>query len=172
MSPVHTAVLVEGESDRQAVLAAASAEGRDLADEGILVVAMGGATNIERAVRTYGPTGRDLDLVELCDEPERHFFERYLDTDDIFVCSNDLEDELIRAMGLDEMVAFIEDQGELKPFRTVQKQPAQRDRTLAQHVHRYCGIRAGRKVRYAEAMAAQVAPDRTPPPLRQLLDWV
>ena len=55
MSPVHTAVLVEGESDRQAVLAAASAEGRDLADEGILVVAMGGATNIERAVRTYGP---------------------------------------------------------------------------------------------------------------------
>ena len=49
MSPVHTAVLVEGESDRQAVLAAASAEGRDLADEGILVVAMGGATNVPSA---------------------------------------------------------------------------------------------------------------------------
>jgi len=165
-------VLVEGDSDRQAALAAAAAEGRDLVDEGIVVVAMGGATNIERAVRTYGPKGRDLGLVGLCDEPELRYFERFLDSDDIFVCRSDLEDELIRAMGLDEMVRFIESQGELKPFRTFQKQPAQRDRTLAQHVHRYCGIRAGRKVRYAEAMATWVAPDRTPPPLRELLDWL
>ena len=168
-----TAVLVEGDSDRQAVLAAAAAEGRDLVDEGIVVVAMGGATNIERAVRTYGPKGRDLGLVGLCDEPELTLTSSVTSTtDDIFVCRTDLEDELIRAMGLDEMVRFIESQGELKPFRTFQKQPAQRDRTLAQHVHRYCGIRAGRKVRYAEAMATWVAPDRTPPPLRELLDWL
>jgi len=172
VTPAHTAVLVEGDSDRQAVLAAAAAEGRDLVDEGIVVVAMGGATNIERAVRTYGPKGRDLGLVGLCDEPELRYFERFLDSDDIFVCRSDLEDELIRAMGLDEMVRFIESQGELKPSRTFQKQPAQRDRTLAQHVHRYCGIRAGRKVRYVEAMATWVAPDRTPPPLRELLDWL
>ena len=39
-------VLVEGDSDRNAILALARRLGRDLADEGIAVVAMGGATNI------------------------------------------------------------------------------------------------------------------------------
>ena len=89
MTPAHTAVLVEGDSDRQAVLAAAAAEGRDLVDEGIVVVAMGGATNIERAVRTYGPKGRDQGLVGLCDEPELRYFERFLDSDDIIVCRSE-----------------------------------------------------------------------------------
>ena len=170
MTRAHTAVLVEGDSDRMAVLSTAMAKGRDLKTEGIVVVTMGGATNIERAVRIYGAAGRDLDLVGLCDEPERRYFERFLDSDDIFVCSADLEDEFIRAIGLDGMVAFIKDQGELKTFRIFQKQPAQRDRSLAEHVHRFCGIRAGRKVRYGEAMAAWVAPDRTPPPLLALLE--
>lgn len=167
--PVHTAVLVEGDSDRQAVLATALAEGRNLVADGIVVVAMGGATNIERALRSYGPDGRDLTLVGLCDEPERRYFERCLDADDIFVCNADLEDELIRAIGVREMVDFIEEQGELKTFRIFQKQPAQRDRTLAQHVHRFCGIRAGRKIRYARGMVEWLPADQLPSPLRDLV---
>jgi len=143
----HTAVLVEGNSDRQAVFAAAVAVGRELANEGVTDVSMGGATNIERFVGPHGVGGLDLELVGLCDQQELRFFERFLDRDDIFGCQTDLEDELIRAIGVEDMVRFIDDQGELKPFRTFQKRPAQRDRTLAQHVHRYCGIRAGRTTR-------------------------
>ena len=41
-------VLVEGESDRRAVLALAARLGRDLHSEGVRVVDMGGVTNLRR----------------------------------------------------------------------------------------------------------------------------
>ena len=166
---IDIAVLVEGESDLAAVTAVAAVLGRDLLADGVTVVPMGGATNIERYVAEYGPAGHDLDLVGLCDIGERDFFERALAAEDVFVCDIDLEDELLRAMGVDEMVAFIESQGELKRFRTMQKQPHQRDRTIEQHLHNYCGIRSGRKVRYARGMVEWLPVDRIPLPLRQLI---
>ena len=71
---VHTAVLVEGDSDRLAVEALARRHGRQLDAEGVAVVAIGGATNAGHAVRRYGPTGRGLRLAALCDVAEvRHF---------------------------------------------------------------------------------------------------
>ena len=45
-------VLVEGESDRIAVETLAARRGRDLAAEGVAVVAVGGAHALERALRT------------------------------------------------------------------------------------------------------------------------
>lgn len=166
------AVLVEGESDRQAVLATAIGLKRDLASEGIIVVAMGGATNVAKHVRRYGAAGAGLDLVGLCDAGEVVHFERALDPADVFVCTNDLEDELLRELGPDQMVAFIESQGELKTFRTFQKQPAQRDRLLGDHLHRFPGIRAGRKIRYAGEIARILSPHRVPAPLQALFDHV
>lgn len=163
------AVLVEGDSDRAAVEATSVALGRDLQADGIIVVPMGGATNIERYVAEYGPTGHDLDLVGLCDIGEREYFERTLGAESTFVCDVDLEDELIRAMGVDEMVAFIEAQGELRRFRTMQKQPHQRDRTIDHHLHNYCGIRSGRKERYARGVVEWLPVERIPAPLQQLI---
>lgn len=121
MDDVTAAVLVEGESDLAAVLATAGSLGRDLHADGVIVVPMGGATNIGGYVAKCGPAGQDLDLVGLCDIAERDFFERVLGAQDVFVCDADLEDELLRSMGVDEMVAFIESPGELKRFHTMQK---------------------------------------------------
>ena len=164
------AVLVEGESDVAALAATATALGRDLEAEGVLLVPMGGATNIDPFVARYGPAGEDLALVGLCDIAERAHFDSRLDPADVFVCDADLEDELIRAMGVDEMVAFIESQGELRRFRTMQKQPHQRDRTIDQHLYRYSGIRAGRKARYARGIVEWLPTERIPRPLTDLIN--
>lgn len=169
MAEVTTALLLEGDSDCAAIEATARALGRDLIDQGVIIVSMGGATNIGRVVDEYGPGGRDLELVGLCDATERPLFARYLDDDDIYVCQDDLEDELLRAMGVDEMMRFIESQGERKGFETMQKQPHQRDRSIEQQLHRYCGIRAGRKVRYARGMVEWLPAERIPLPLRRLV---
>ena len=58
----RTVVLVEGVSDRHAVEALAQRQGRDLAGEGVAVVAMGGAQAIGRFLELYGPRGRALEL--------------------------------------------------------------------------------------------------------------
>jgi len=168
---VLTAVLVEGASDRQAVLATAAGLGRDLDADGVIVVAMGGATNVDKFARSLGRE-RNLDLIGLCDAAELDHFTSVLARDDVFVCVDDLEHELLDLLSAEEVIDFITQQGELKTFRTFQKQPAQRDRSLDQHFHRFCGIRSGRKVRYARGMAAMLSPDRVPTPLRDLLDRV
>ena len=162
-------VLVEGESDRQAVAAIATALGRDLVEEGVVIVAMGGATNVERYADKYRRVAPDLELVGLCDAGELRFFERVLDREAIFVCQADLEEELIRALGHVDMFRFIEEQGELKAFRSFQKQPAQRDRSHDEHLHRFFGTQGGRKVRYGREIGALLAPDRIPAPLSLLL---
>ena len=68
---MRVAVLVEGESDREAVLALAGARGVPLADRGVRLVAMGGATNIARYVAELGPPGQGLRLTGLYDPARR-----------------------------------------------------------------------------------------------------
>ena len=55
VSGAHTVVLVEGDSDKSAIEALAQRRGRDLAAEGISLVAMGDATNIGTNIRRFGP---------------------------------------------------------------------------------------------------------------------
>ena len=179
----HTAVLVEGESDRNAVLALARRSGRNLADEGIAVVTMGGVTNVDHHVRRWGPAGLGIRLLGLCDRPEAPYFERAFTRASLptgaggalaggsgfFVCCDDLEDELIRALGVEAIVAFIEASGELRAFRTLQRQPAQRDRTVEQQLHRFIGTRSGRKRSYGGGLVARLASDAVPRPLADLL---
>ncbi len=172
LDEADAAILVEGESDREAVLSTAIGMQRDLDAEGIVVIAMGGATNIDKHVRRCGSNGAGLELFGLCDGGEAALFTRVLDAAAVFVCRADLEEELLRALGAEEMLAFIASQGELKRFRTFQKQPAQRGRPLDAHLHRFCGIRAGRKVRYAREIARILSPERVPPPLQALFDHV
>lgn len=163
----ETVVLVEGESDRQAVLVAGKLLSRDLND--IEIVAMGGATNIAAYVSRYDREPGVLTVVGLCDQAEQRLFTDQLPAENIFVCRADLEDELIRAAGVNAMIDFIDSQGEIKPFRTLQKQPAQRGRSVEQHLHRFFGTRATRKIRYASALTAALGVDRMPPPLVALL---
>jgi hypothetical protein len=179
----RTVVLVEGVSDLVAVTTLAHGRGRDLGASGIEVVAMGGATNVLRYLRQYGPQGAGVRIVGLCDLGEVRYFRRALDRTGIaadpdardmerlgfFVCARDLEDELIRGLGTDTVVRVVEEQGELASFRMFQKQPAQREKPVDQQLRRFLGTHSGRKAQYARALVEALDVDATPPPLEGLL---
>ncbi|MCB5165852.1 ATP-dependent endonuclease [Streptomyces bambusae] len=183
---VRRAVLVEGTSDRVAVDALAARAGRDLAAEGIAVVVLGGAMNIGRFLDVCGPPGLDLPLAGLCDKGEEPFFRRHLervghgtartpgglDALGFHVCVADLEDEFIRALGADGVQEVIAGQGELRPFRTFQGQPAQRTRPVEHQLRRFLGTHSGRKAQYAKALVDHLDPARIPRPLERLLAHV
>jgi len=166
---VRGAILVEGESDRAAVEALAEKSGRDLA--ATLVIPMGGVTNARTHVTLLGPGGLGLRLTGLCDVREERFFGRSFPADDrYFVCDADLEEELIRAHGVDGTERVIERLGDLAAFRTFQNQPAQRIRPVDAQLHRFMGTLGGRKIRYGRALVLALDEKRMPAPLTELLD--
>jgi len=67
---LRAVVLVEGNSDRVALLTLAGRRGRDLAAEGIEVVAMDGITNTRAFASRYGPHGLGVPLAGLYDAAE------------------------------------------------------------------------------------------------------
>ena len=182
----RTVVLVEGNSDRIALQAMAARRGRDLAAEGVAIVPMGGARSIGRHLGLFGPGGLDLTLAGLCDAGEegdvRRGLERAglganLDRADMaslgfYVCVLDLEDELIRCLGAAAVEQVVASQGELGPFRTFQRQPAQRERGLHQQLHRFMGTGSGRKTRYARLLVDALDLTNVPEPLDRLLAHV
>jgi len=179
-------VLVEGTSDRLALEAVARRRGRDLAGDGVAVIAMHGATNIGRYLDRYGPGGLNVKLAGLCDVAEEDHFRRALRRAGIgagesraalealgfFVCTLDLEDELIRALGIDAVERIIEAEGELKSLRTLQRQPAQRGRSAQDQLRRFMSGRSGNKHRYAPLLAGALDLTRVPPPLDGVLAHV
>lgn len=172
-----TVVLVEGLSDCFAVEAAAQRLGRDLDRDGVAVLPMGGITNVVRFLAEFGPGGRDVRLAGLCDLGEADWLRTRLNragvsTEGFFVCDRDLEEELIRSLGSDAVVAIIDSEGELESLRRMQQMPAHRERTIEQHLHRFMGTRSARKYRYARLLAEQLDADSMPAPLCQLLAFV
>lgn len=171
---VRTVVLLEGLSDAAAVGALAAGRGRDLAAERVCVMPMGGAMNVGHFARVLGPPGLDLRLTGLCDERERGFYARGLERAgagraEFFVCAADLEDELIRALGVTRVEELVRAQGELRPLRTFLSQPAQRDRTPQQQLRRFLGTKKGRKIHYGRVLVEALRPESVPAPLEDLL---
>ena len=85
------------------------------------------------------------------------------------VCVADLEDELIRALGVEAVERVIGAQGELPSLRRLQAQPAQRGRSPIQHLRRFIGSRSGRKALYARALVLALDLDHVPRPLDAVL---
>ena len=184
-SPHLSVVLVEGVSDQAAVEALAVRLGRDLADERIAVVPIGGAQAIGRFVEHYGPHGLDLRLAGLCDAAEELNFQRALERaglgerlarDDMerlgfFVCNADLEDELIRALGAAAVEHVLAANGDLNPFRTFQKQPFWRGETAERQLRRFMGSADSRKIRYARLLVEALPLERVPRPLERVLAY-
>jgi hypothetical protein len=143
---------------------------------------MGGATNIVHFLGLFGPRGFGVRLAGLCDQGEEHGFCRSLDQAGLdraglarlgfFVCVADLEDELIRSLGVGQVEQLIEAQGELGRFRTFTRQPAQRNRTREQQLRRFMGTRSGRKIHYGHVLAAALDLTRLPGPLAGVLSRV
>ena len=178
-----TVVLVEGDSDRLALGALAERRGRDLGAEGVSIVAMGGATNAAAFLTRFGPLGSGRKLAGLCDAAEEGAFRRALERAGLgsvptraamerlgfYVCVADLEDELIRSLGVARVEEIVEAQGELRSFRTLQKQPAQKGRSLEAQLRRFIGSRAGRKAVYARLLVEALDLARVPRPLDRVL---
>jgi hypothetical protein len=176
-------ILVEGESDRTAVEAVARRLGRDLRDEGVSVEPMGGATNVRRFLERFGPRGLAAEVRGLCDAGEARYVARALHHAGVIaghtmtdlaergfhVCDVDLEDELIRAVGVERVETVLADQGELGSFRVMQRQPAQRGRLVEQQLRRFIACGSGRKTRYARALVEAVEVGRVPQPLQAVL---
>jgi hypothetical protein len=181
-----TVVLVEGASDQAAVEVLARRRGRDLADEGISIVSMGGATNIGHYLRRLGPDGDNLRLAGLCDVGEERKFRRGLEQAGLgsnltresmeslgfFVCVLDLEDEMIRSLGAERVEGVIEAQREMGSFRIFQRQPAQRQRSIEGQLRRFLGTHSGRKIAYGAMLAEALDIDHVPHPLGALLTYL
>ena len=86
-----------------------------------------------------------------------------------FACSADLEDELIRALGVQAVEAVIEAAGEAKSLRLLAGMPAQRGWSRDAVLRRFLGVRSGRKARYAALLVDALEPGRVPDPLAALL---
>lgn len=182
----RTVVLVEGVSDQRALEALAVRRGRDLDAERVVVVSIGGSKNIGRFLDHYGPRGLDVGLAGLCDAAEEGDFQRALERNGFgagitrtemealgfFTCVEDLEDELIRALGTHAVQHVVEAQGELDAFRIFQRQPEWRGRTDEEQFRRFFGTFRGRKIRSAPALVDALDLTRVPRPLDALLAYV
>jgi hypothetical protein len=166
-------VLVEGTSDRHALETLARRRGRDLQAEGVAIVPMGGFGNLPRLLAQY----RDVRRAGLYDVGEERHFLRALGCADrgelegvgFYACTRDLEDELTRAVGADGMERVLEQHGELRAFRTYQKQPAHRARPVEEQLH---GFMWNRKQRYAVLLVEALDIEHVPRPLDRVLAHV
>jgi hypothetical protein len=176
-------VLVEGNSDRVALHTLAGRHGRDLAAEGVEIVAMDGITNTRTFASRYGPRGLDVPLAGLYDAGEetklRHGLaaaglEAAREPDGLahlgfYACSVDLEDELIRALGVAAVEAVIEAAGETRSLELLAGMPAQRGWTREAVLRRFIGVRSGRKARYAALLVDALQHGSEPEPLKAVL---
>jgi hypothetical protein len=176
-------VLVEGRSDQAALEVLARRRGIVLGRGGICVVAMGGATSIGHFLDLLGPRGLNVGLGGLCDAGQEDWVRRALERAGLglarsraeleargfYLCTADLEDELIRSVGAAAVEKIIAEHGELRPWRTFQNQPAQRHRSICQQLHRFIGTRSGRKGEYARLLAEAVDLALVPRPLDLVL---
>jgi hypothetical protein len=182
-SPSPAIVIVEGISDQVAVETLAARLGRDLESEGVSVQPIAGAHAIGRILGQLAAREPRLRLAGLCDAREEAVFREALERAGLgamgsradmeragfFVCDEDLEDELIRALGSGSVEAVLAAQGDLAAFRTFQRQPAWRGQPVERQLRRFMGSADRRKIRYARLLVEALDLTRVPPPLGQLL---
>lgn len=176
-------ILVEGISDQIALETFATRCSRELDAKGILIFPIGGAQAIARYLSQFGPQGMGLMLAGLCDAAEEGVFRRGLEKAGLgspqtradmehlgfFVCVDDLESELIRAVRPDRVEALFDAQGDLGSFRTLQKQAAWRGQSVEAQMHRFLRSNGRRNLRYAHLLVNAVELERVPHPLDAVL---
>lgn len=179
-------IIVEGVSDQIAVETLARRRGRDLEAEGTAVLPVGGAQAVVGYLRRFGPFGERRHLAGLCDADAAELVRHALrqtgvgapsTVDDMadlgfHVCVEDLEDELIRAVGPDNLERVLAVQDELRAFRTFQRQPEWRGRPVDAQLRRFLGAKSRRTLRYARLLVETLDLDAMPAPLDAVLDDV
>jgi hypothetical protein len=155
-------ILVEGITDRLALESVAARLGLDLG--GAEIIPIGGAQAVRRAAAEYDGEH----VVGMCDAGEERFFRRVLG-DAAFVCHKDIEDELLRAVGVPRVEELLAAQGELTTFRNFQNQPAWRGRSAAEGLPRWLQSADQRRFRYLPLLVELLKPDEIPAPLAGVL---
>ncbi len=144
---------------------------------------VGGAGAFARFLLQLGPRGEGLALTGLCDAAEEPGLRAAVGRAGIgdpttreelaalgfHVCVDDLESELIRAVGAERVEALMHTQGDLVPFRTLQKQAPWRDRSTEAQLRRFLGAGSRRKLRYARLLVDALGDDEVPAPLAAVL---
>ncbi|WP_353950827.1 hypothetical protein V6K52_14460 [Knoellia sp. S7-12] len=188
-----TWVLLEGTSDVAAIRALRAARGVRPDDEPCVLVDMGGATNIRHHLAAAAERDPRPRVIGLCDEKEAPYFVRALAAHGravcvptgpevavepsvstlpdfgFEVCRRDLEDELMRALGVDGTLAVLANLDLDATFSAFQRQLAWQGRPVIDQLRRFGGTTAGRKELLAGALAAALTIDDCPPPLAALL---
>jgi Overcoming lysogenization defect protein-like, TOPRIM domain len=155
-------ILVEGITDRIALDAVGERLGVDL--DGVEIVPIGGAQAVARVAADHAGAG----LVGLCDAGEERYFRRALG-DAVFVCTKDLEDELIRALGRERVEAVLAAQGDLETFRNFQNQPHWRGHPVDAQLRRWLQASDNRGKRYPPLLIGALEPAEVPAPLAGVL---
>jgi len=155
-------ILVEGITDRISLEAVAERLGLDL--DGVEIVPIGGAQAVRRVAAEYD----GVELVGLCDAGEERYFRRALG-DAVFVCTADLEDELLRALGPERVEAVLAAQGDLETFRNFQNQPHWRGRPVEAQLRRWLRASDNRSQRYPPLLIEALQPEEIPLPLAGVL---
>jgi hypothetical protein len=183
---MRTIVIVEGATDKLALTFAARRLGRDIEAEDIAVTPMGGAHAITRFLAELAGEYSQVRIAGLCDEGEEGVFRTALERAGygsnlsrnelerlgFFVCSADLEDELIRAVGAPAISRLAELEGDAQAWHTFQRQPAWQGQATDQQFRRFVRSVSDRNVRYIRAILEALEPSQLPPPLRLLLAHV
>jgi hypothetical protein len=183
---VRTIVIVEGATDHLALTLAARRLGLDLEAEDVTVMPIGGAHAINGFLAELVREDPQIKIAGLCDEGEEGVFRAALERagygsklsrDDLeglgfFVCSADLEDELIRAVGTPAIARLTELAGDARAWYTFQRQPAWQGQATHQQFRRFIRSVSERNVRYIRAILETIEPSQLPRPLRLLLAHV
>jgi hypothetical protein len=179
-------VVVEGASDKIAVETLAARRGRESWSERVSVTSVGGAHGIDRYLARLDLRHSEVGLAGLCDVGEESQFRRALEraglgTDltrsgmealGFFVCEDDLEAELIRALGPGTVEDLLATHGDIGVFRTLQKQPQWKGRPTEEQLRRFMGSGGGRKIKYAPLLVDALDLSRVPRPLDGVLTHV
>ncbi|HET7420833.1 MAG TPA: TOPRIM nucleotidyl transferase/hydrolase domain-containing protein [Candidatus Dormibacteraeota bacterium] len=172
-------MVVEGDSDRVALETLAARMDVDLDARGASIAPIGGAHAVRRFLGRLAAAHPQARVAGLCDAGQEVYFQRALEDRGLgdgldrgglarlgfFVCVLDLEDELIRALGAGVVEAVIEAQGELRSYRSFQRQPAQAAVAAEAQLRRFMGTHAGRKAQYARALVDALDLRQVPAPL-------
>jgi len=181
----RTVILVEGVSDKLALEAAAELSGVSLDGKGVSIVSVDGGNTLRMYLRLFGGEGFGLDLVGMCDEDKEGVWQRdlsdagYGDVPDraamehlhFYVACQDLEDELVRALGDQETEECIREQGDSTKLSKFSGQPKQAGKSRHDQLRAFLQVR-DRKARYAPLLVDRLTEAALPDVLRKVLSNV
>ena len=180
---LRAVVLVEGNSDRVALHTLAERRGRDLAAEGVEVVAMGGITNTRAFASRYGPHGLGVPLAGLYDAAEEAKLRHGLAAAGLAPPSSltgrrGWASTSVRRTWRTSSSARSASRpsrpssrrrARHSSLRLLAGMPAQRDWTREAVLRRFLGVGSGRKARYAALLVDALEPGQVPEPLAAVL---